>query len=199
MDPPHVDGGRPLDLRHELVGRKPFPAERLRDEIDCAAFEAREREIRPLDRVTAEDDDGRRPFAHDVPERFETVHVRHVEIEGDAVGPELRDALESRAAVFAFPDDFDPGIAFERLDDHRPDERGILSDDDSDLAPVFGFPLPVHQKISSVSFMCRTRTLPSETSKTIVRPVLPPTHSATTGIPISFKTSLAATMFSSPI
>src|SRR5580693_9391761 len=63
---------------------------------------------------------------HDQPESFHAVHAGHFEIEGDDIGMQLFDFLQSERAVHGRADNFDRRIAGEDRGNEFPHEGGIV-------------------------------------------------------------------------
>ena len=61
-------------------------------------------------------------------QRFQAVHLRHLDIQGDDVGEQFADALQGDEAIRGASHDFDVRVFFEHPRDQAPYDDGIVDD-----------------------------------------------------------------------
>lgn len=102
---------------------------RLADTVEGADFECRERGVRPAMGQRRDHDDRHGPQAHDLFEKLQPVHFRHLDVECHDIGIELLDGGTRFHGVAGLPDDFDLRIGLEHSRNQAAHGRTIIDDE----------------------------------------------------------------------
>src|SRR5271154_4297369 len=82
--------------------------------------------------MRAEKNDGHGRALHDQAQRFHAIHARHFQVEGDDVGMQLFNFLQSESSIHGCADHFDVRVAREDRGDQFPHQGGIIHDENFD-------------------------------------------------------------------
>ena len=105
--------------------------------ISIAPFQGRQGGVRACSGQSRADDYRNGMLAHDPLEEGQTIHPRHLDVEGDDVGYLLFDALDRRVGIGRHAHDFNLGVRLQDYFQDLADRRRIIDDQYFELTRRF--------------------------------------------------------------
>jgi len=150
------------------------------DDRDRAGGERCHRGLRAFLRQRRANDDRRGPLMHDLLEKSDPVHARHLDIEHDHVGPLAFHPLHGEKGVGRGADHFDAGIGIEQAGQYLAHHCRVVHHHDFDAIHADSLDSSGSAAMGSI---WRAQTSPLATSKMICRWPTPNRLSETMGMP----------------
>ena len=202
---PHIGARRRLDGGHQVIARIleeiTDPQARLGNDRDGAGRQRLQRRFRILSGQRRADHYRRRALGHQLSEKSDAVHARHLDIERDHIRPFAAHLFDRKEWVGSRANDPDIGIAIENGAHHLAHNRRVIDDHDLDffshLSP-FRWLVPAgapggrkvfHREFRTLHRPMRRRSLPRSTTGARCRARTPSAISPRTRVaPASRKT-----------